>query len=533
MVNRVILLSGPVASGKTTLAQRLVEAYGYRLFKTRDLITGLTGAEIARGQLQQAGERLDHRTGGRWVATALEREVSNLKEDATVIVDAVRIKLQIEAIRNAFGRRVIHVHLTAPISVLRDRYSSRSGAVRELKTYTSVRRDPTEHQIERLNAAADVVVDTHRNTPEDVFTRVASHLGLYGRGIDRLVDVLVGGQYGSEGKGHIASFLAPEYDLLLRVGGPNAGHTVYERPIPYKFHHLPSGTRNSSAKIALGPGAVILLPVLQREISECHVESDRLSIDPHALIIEQSDIDLEVRTLKRSIGSTAQGVGAATARKVMRGAVERVRLAKDLSELKPYLHETRGILDTAFSHRQRVFLEGTQGSELSLHHGRYPHVTSRDTTVSGCLAEAGIAPSRVRRIIMACRTYPIRVQSPKGASSGPMGRKLSWREISRRSGIPLQELLRAEKTTTTGRRRRVAEFDWALLRKAASLNGPTDVALTFTDYLSILNRRARHFDQLQEGTRQFIEEVERVASAPVSLIVTRFHFRSVIDRRAW
>lgn len=215
----MILLSGPVASGKTTLAQRLVEGYGHRLFKTRELITSLTGSEVARGQLQEAGERLDRRTSGRWVAIALEREVSRLDEDATVIVDAVRIKLQVEAIRDAFGQRVVHVHLTAPVETLAKRYSARSGAVQELKTYSSVRRNPTERHVEQLKDAADVVIDTRQNTREDVFTRVASHLGLYGRGVERLVDVMVGGEYGSEGKGHIASHLAREYDLLLRVGG--------------------------------------------------------------------------------------------------------------------------------------------------------------------------------------------------------------------------------------------------------------------------------------------------------------------------
>ena len=535
MPSRVILLSGPVASGKTTLATKLVEAYGHRLFKTRDLIASLTGSEPARGQLQRAGERLDRRTNGRWVASALERNVSRLDADVTVIVDAVRIKLQIEAIRDAFGQRVVHVHLTAPLEVLAERYSARSGAVKESKIYNSVRRDPTERHIEQLKDAADVVIDTQQNTQDDVFTRVASHLGLYGRGVERLVDVLIGGQYGSEGKGHVASYLAREYDLLFRVGGPNAGHTVYERPTPYKYHHLPSGTRGSKARIALGPGAVISVPVLQKEISDCRVEPGRLFIDPRAVVIEQADIDFENCTLKRSIGSTAQGVGAAAARKIMRGAGgEPVRLAKDLKELKPYIQETLGVLDEVFSRGQRVFLEGTQGTELSLHHGSYPHVTSRDTTVSGCLAEAGIAPSRVRRIIMVCRTYPIRVQSPQVLStSGPMSRELTWREVSRRSRIPLKELIAAEKTSTTGRRRRVAEFDWTLLRKAASLNGPTDIALTFTDYLSILNRQARRLEQLQPATIRFIEEVERVASAPVSLIVTRFHFRSIIDRRAW
>jgi adenylosuccinate synthase len=252
------------------------------------------------------------------------------------------------------------------------------------------------------------------------------------------------------------------------------------------------------------------------------------------MIIEDDDVAFEKNTLAESIGSTAQGVGAATARKVLRGArTPKVRLAEDIKELRPFIRETRGLLEDAFSASERILLEGTQGTALSLHHGAYPHVTSRDTTVSGCLAEMGVAPSRVRKIIMVSRTYPIRVQNPEGGSSGPMSRELTWKEISRRSGIPLPELRRAERTSTTHRRRRVAEFDWALLRKAASLNGPTDVALTFVDYLSIRNREARRFEQLEPQTIRFMQEVERVAGAPVSLISTRFHFRSFIDRRAW
>jgi adenylosuccinate synthase len=531
----VILLSGPVASGKTSLARKLVSNYQYKLLKTRVLIQTVTRSQAERAQLQRAGELLDRRTRGRWVADALAREVARLDDQVSaVVVDSVRIKMQVDAVRDAFGSRVVHIHLTAPVTVLARRYHSRSGRVKELQSYDAVRRDPTESQIGDLEQAADVVIDTQRNTPEDVLVRVASHLGLYGRGAERLVDVLVGGEYGSEGKGHIASYLAREYDILLRVGGPNAGHTVYERPSPYTFHHLPSGTRVSEAKLALGPGAVISVPVLQKEISECRVRGDRLFIDPQAMIIEPTDVRFEVRTLAQSIGSTAQGVGAATARKILRNATGApVRLARDISELKPYLRGTRALLDEAFSKGQHILLEGTQGTALSLHHGFYPHVTSRDTTVSGCLAEAGIAPSRVRRIIMTCRTYPIRVQNPHGGTSGRIGRELTWQEISRRSGIAIDQLRRAEKTSTTGRKRRVAEFDWALLRMAASLNGPTDIALTFADYLSELNVKARRFEQLQGETIRFIQEVERVAAAPVSLIATRFHFRSIIDRRAW
>ena len=193
------------------------------------------------------------------------------------------------------------------------------------------------------------------------------------------------------------------------------------------------------------------------------------------------------------------------------------------------------MFEEAFCNRKRVLLEGTQGTGLSLYHGHYPHVTSRDTTVAGCLAEAGISPSRVRKVVMVCRTYPIRVQSPSGPgrTSGLMSQEITLEEIAKRSGIDIDELNKIEITSTTKRKRRIGEFDWALLRKAASLNAPTDIALTFSDYLSSKNRDARRVEQLTPETIQFIQEIERVAAAPVSLISTRFHSRSIIDRRSW
>jgi adenylosuccinate synthase len=278
---------------------------------------------------------------------------------------------------------------------------------------------------------------------------------------------------------------------------------------------------------------VISVEGIMNEISKCELSKERLSIDPQAMIIDPRDVRGESGLVKK-IGSTGQGVGLATVRKILRtSASPPVRLAEAVPAFKEYLRETRTVLDDAFAAGKRVFLEGTQGSGLSLHHGNYPHVTSRDTTVSGCLAEAGIAPTRVRRIVMVCRTYPIRVGSPKSGDSGPMTNELTLKDIHRRSGIPLEELEKTERTSTTNRERRIAEFDWSLLRKASSLNGPTDIALTFVDYLSIKNRAARRFEQLSEPTIHFIEEIERVASAPVSLIATRFNFRSIIDRRNW
>ena len=167
--------------------------------------------------------------------------------------------------------------------------------------------------------------------------------------------------------------------------------------------------------------------------------------------------------------------------------------------------------------------------------GIYPHVTSRDTNVAGCLAEAGISPTRVRRILLVVRSYPIRVANPSddNSSSGYMKKEISFDEIADRSGLCAKDLRQAEKTSTTGRDRRVSEFDWELFRRSCALNAPTDIVLTFADYIDAKNQEAHRFDQLTHETIQFVEELERVANAPVSLISTRFGVRGVIDRRDW
>ncbi len=528
-----MVLSGPIACGKSSLAERLVAQFGFLLVKTHELIrTASPGVPAERAALQKAGEGLDKQTKGQWVADALVRRLARESESAPVVVDSVRIKEQIDALRRAYGRSVIHVHLTAPIEELRRRYKDRAGSIAELPSYDEVLKDPTEAQVDSLREVADVVIDTHRNAKEDVVERVASCLQLYGRGVTPLVDVLVGGQWGSEGKGHIASHLAPEYAVLVRVGGPNAGHTVFAEPEHEVFHHLPSGSRRApKAALVLGPGSVLRADGLLEEIVKHEIDVGRLTIDPQAMLIEDSDKDEEGKAgMQKAIGSTLQGVGMATARKILRPAAKpAVRLARDEPRLAPDVRPALDVLEKAYAAGDRVLLEGTQGTGLSLHHGQYPYVTSRDTTASGCLAEVGIPPGRVRKVVMVCRSYPIRV----GGNSGPMGIEIPWQEVADRSGNSVDDLVRIEKTTTTKRDRRVAEFGWREYRRAAVLNGPTDIALTFADYLDVRNRDARRFEQLTPRTIRLIEELERVANAPVSLIATRFHFRSIIDRRRW
>jgi len=537
MAHRFVILSGPICGGKTALAAGLSERFGAKVFKTKTFIQERFKDDSAdRGELQNHGDLLDERTKGKWVLDGVSRFTKGVSEDDIVLIDSVRIKAQVEHIRRAYGPRVVHIHVTADESTLRKRFKKRKRNADRATTYDQARGNATEAQVGVLKAAADVVVYTDRCTAEDVVVRAASHLGLFERGRSRLVDVVVGGQYGSEGKGHVCSYLAPEYQVLVRVGGPNAGHKVFRHPEPFTHRLLPSGTRFGSADLVIGAGAVIDIDTLLEEIADCEVPADRLIVDEQAMIIEKVDLRSEAR-LEKDIGSTRRGVGAATARRIMgRGAssgARRVRLAKDVPELRPFIGSACSSLEDALRDGKKILLEGTQGTGLSIFHGSYPHVTSRDTSVAGCLAEAGVAPSRVRRVVLVCRSYPIRVKSPEGSSSGPMSQDVSWAEISRRSGISVRQLTKNEKGSVSGKQRRVAEFDWALLRKSASLNGPTDVAITFADYLSESNTEARRLEQLTDETLRFIQEVERVAAAPVSLVSTRFHWRSFIDRRAW
>ena len=542
MAKQIVLLSGSISAGKTSLSTRLKEQFSFHVLKTKEIIQSLArqkfGEEIEseRRAMQKFGEDLDEDTKGRWVRDALARFIRDLGAagpEAMIIVDAVRILDQIRAIRQAYSFSVVHLHLKAPPEVLAQRYQARHVAgFRELRSFSEAEKNKTESRVKDLEDAADFVIDTSRCLHQAVLVRAATHLGLYSRAYDRRVDVIVGGQYGSEGKGHVTSYISREYSILVRVGGPNAGHKVFQEPDPYTHHQLPSGTsRNATAKLILAPGCVLNAQKLMEEIAKYGVDAERLSIDPQAMIISAADIKGEAALVKR-IGSTGQGVGFATARKIKeRGG--KVALAKDVSDLKPFIRESWSLLEEAYRKNQNVLVEGTQGAGLSLFHGSYPHVTSRDTSVAGCLSEVGIPPSRVRKIVMVIRTYPIRVESPKKSTSGPMDLEIDLETISLRSRIPLAQLQKTERTTTTDRKRRVGEFDWALLRRAAALNGPTDLALTFVDYLNRKNEKARRYEQLDAQTKQFIEEVERVGAAPVSLISTRFDFRSIIDRRAW
>jgi len=537
MPKLIVVLSGHICTGKTTLALGLEKQHGFHNFATREFLRRREQTlESERGAMQDYGELLDQKTAGAWVRDDLAKQIESFPDDALIVLDSIRAKCQIDRLRESYRSIVVHVHLDCSKPILEKRYSKRKKAkkFKEFATLEEALKNKTEAAVPDLKNEADLCIRTDYSNASDVLIQAVYGMEVRTRENLPNVDVIVGGQYGSEGKGQIAAYLAREYQLLVRVGGPNAGHKVFEDIAPYTFHQLPSGTRCSNASLLIGPGAAIRLEVLLREIEQCGVTSDRLTIDPGAIIINGEDIRWELKKIRGTISSTAQGTGHAMIRRIERR--NGTQFARDVPVLKPFTQRSAlDVLEEARSKNHRVMLEGTQGTGLSIYHGEYPYVTSRDTTAAGCLSECGMSPRSVRKVIMVCRTYPIRVQSPRGGTSGPMGDNaaLTLAEVARRSGVRLQELRRTERTSTTNRRRRIAEFNWELLRRASFLNEPTDIALTFADYLDVNNRKARRFDQLTPETLLFIGEAERVARAPISLVCVGFNHRAVLDRRSW
>jgi adenylosuccinate synthase len=547
-MSKIVLISGHICTGKSNLARRLCDSFGFRKVKTSDVLRDWalrSKASTDRESLQKLGDKLDADTKGGWVLDAVQALLAE-HPDANVVVDAVRISAQVERFRERFGPRVTHVHLWATEEMLRRRFQDRKAQGREpdgSMTYDRANLNKTEKEVDYLAREADVAVDTERSDIRDTFTRVAARMALYADASDGGVDVVIGGQYGSEGKGQIAAYLSREYDVLVRVGGPNAGHSVRSLTGEYVYHHLPSGSRDSEGLVLIGPGAVINPDGILKEIQDCGLRKGRIYIDPRAMVIASEDIEEEKRTVVGTISSTGTGTGHALARKIThRGRSVKI-VAKDYPELAEFIGDTFEHLEKAFAAGKRILLEGTQGSGLSLHHGPYPYVTSRDTNIAGCLSEAGIAPARVRHVILVVRTYPIRVANPEGQAkpqtpdqsltSGELKHEISFAEVARRAGLDANKVESAEVTSTTKRKRRVGEFEWDQFRKACALNLPTDLAITFTDYLAAENRDARRYEQLTAKTIQWIEELERVARAPASLISTRYSERAIIDRRNW
>jgi adenylosuccinate synthase len=332
--------------------------------------------------------------------------------------------------------------------------------------------------------------------------------------------ILVGAQWGDEGKGKIIDFLTEQADIVVRAqGGANAGHTVIVGRTKYILHLIPSGILRRRTTCIIGNGVVIDPIGLLEEIDGLK----KTDIDPagrlhvsdaaHMVFPYHKALDAAREALKGKgkIGTTLRGIGPAYGDKVDRvglrmGCILNAkRFAEQLQEaikrnnallkslgakplpikstmesvlkatrrLKPYVANTVQMLHHATAAKKRILFEGAQGTFLDIDHGTYPYVTSSNTTAGGMCTGSGIAPNRIDRVIGVAKAYTTRV------GEGPMP---SEAQIV---GDLLHGMGR-EYGATTGRERRCGWFDAVTVRQAAMLNGITDLAVTNIDGLDTL-----------------------------------------------
>ena len=340
-----------------------------------------------------------------------------------------------------------------------------------------------------------------------------------------MINIIIGAQWGDEGKGRVVDLLAADSDFVARYsGGDNAGHTVTVGKSIFKLHLVPSGIINSHVKCVIGNGVVINPKVLLNEMEMLkregiEISPERILISYAAHIITPSHLALdkarEIARGRGKIGTTLRGIGPAYNDKVARSGIRMeamlsqeefadaimvhtekgnqqleqiykapplnpqeiaIQYSKYARELMPYIKNVSMILDKGLKEGRTVLAEGAQGTLLDLDHGTYPYVTSSTPTSPGVFSGLGIGLSHLGRVIGVTKAFQTRV------GEGPFPTEIFGGKAERFRGTgsnPWDEF-----GTTTGRPRRVGWLDGVLLSYAIRINGLTELAITKLDILS-------------------------------------------------
>lgn len=334
--------------------------------------------------------------------------------------------------------------------------------------------------------------------------------------------VVVGTQWGDEGKGKITDFLSENAEVIARYqGGDNAGHTIVFGGVTYKLHLIPSGIFSSKKISVIGNGVVVNPKALIKELAYLHergISTDNLRISDRAHVILPYHIQLdqlqEESKGENKIGTTIKGIGPAYMDKVSRVGIriadlldkelfeeqlrrnleEKNRLFTKLydsteiafedvfeeyyqygQEIKKYVTDTSVILNEALDAGKNVLFEGAQGVMLDIDQGTYPFVTSSNPVAGGVTIGSGVGPSKVNKVVGVCKAYTSRV------GDGPFPTELHD-EIGQR----IRDIGK-EYGTTTGRPRRVGWFDAVVMRHSKRVSGITNLSLNSIDVLSGLD----------------------------------------------
>ena len=342
------------------------------------------------------------------------------------------------------------------------------------------------------------------------------------------ITILIGAQWGDEGKGRVVDWLASSADIVARyAGGDNAGHTVALNGTVYKLHLIPSGILHSNVVSIMGNGMVINPVNLVREMQVLRemgvsITPERLVLSSRAHIITPAHIALDMAREsalgESKIGTTLRGIGPAYLDKTGRAGIRTGDMLLDVEEfaerligaiestneylqqqgretldprsaaesyldaaaiLRPYIKDTSVYLHKALQAGKKVVCEGAQGTLLDIDHGNYPYVTSSSPTAGGALTGLGVGPLFVDKVLGVAKAFSTRV------GSGPLPTELDGdiAQLLRGSGANFWD----EFGTTTGRPRRCGWLDVVMLRYAVSVNGLSEMMLTKLDILSGLH----------------------------------------------
>ncbi len=329
-----------------------------------------------------------------------------------------------------------------------------------------------------------------------------------------MITIIVGGQYGDEGKGKIISYLAinDNPEIIARGGvGPNAGHQVYYKGKAYGLRLVPCGFVNEKSRLLIGAGVFVDPDVLLKEL-EMIGAKDRFGIDFRAGLITKEHIERDIASENsKKIGTTKTGCGPAVSDRVNRVG----KTVSDCPELKRYLTDVPKEVNAA----KKVLVEGTQAFMLSNLYGTYPFVTSKDVSASTIAADVGLGPTKIDEVIMVIKSYTTRV------GNGPLKDEISVEEAKKRN---MQEY-----GTVSGRPRRTSlDLHFDDLKNAAMINGATQIAITKIDIKFPGNEHVKEYNKLTKEARDFIEKTEKSIGVPITIIGTGPDASDIVDRRS-
>jgi len=338
--------------------------------------------------------------------------------------------------------------------------------------------------------------------------------------------IITGGQFGSEGKGAFIDEISDDYAVHVRVGGPQAGHSIIRHfdtgPRVFKFQVVPVGAaRGKTSVIAMA--SVLDIDQMETELgwvrSELGQEPDVL-VDYRCTVLDPNDVVEELaQGMIDRLGSTAHGVGHARAERIMRRASTAADHIERLENLGAAVVDTSSYLRFALQqrHSQGVLVEGAQGHGLSLFSGGfYPYATSNECGPAQAFADLGLPYNYANYFtpVSVFRTFPIRV----AGNSGPLYKELTWERLQQRYGLHIP----VEQTTVTKKVRRVGEWDPGLARVSVLRHGVAKAVLSFLDYPFPEIQGETDWSQLPQRVIDYIHMRQLDLGVPIVAVGTGF-----------